>query len=182
MSTGGLTALARWGFGRSPRPSQIDPALKVRVSVIILRGERILLTRHRRDARFYWVLPGGGLEAGEGLVECAVREVREETGLDVKILRLLYIGEVLPPSREKHVLNLVFLGEVEPDQRLHPSRHWQSEEPHFVPLEDLASVDLYPPIAIEILEDVQAKWQGSIRFLGNLWRNMEEVPEWRSSD
>ncbi len=51
-------------------------------------------------------------------------------------------------------------GGVEMDQPLRPSRHWQIEEPHFIPLEDLASIDLYPPIAIEILEDAHAKWQG----------------------
>jgi 8-oxo-dGTP diphosphatase len=182
MSPRGLTALARWGFGRGPRPPRTEPALKVRVSVVVLRGERILLTRHRRDARFYWVLPGGGLETGEDLATCAAREVREETGLDAKILRLLYVGEVLSPSRKQHVLNLIFLGEVEPDQPLRPSRHWQIEEPHFIPLEDLASIEFYPPIAIEILEDAEAKWQGPIRLLGNLWRNMDETPEWRSPD
>lgn len=178
MAAEGLMALSRWGLGRRPCPSQDKPAVKVRVSAVILRGEKILLIRHRRDARFYWVLPGGGLEIGESLMACAAREVHEETGLDVKILRLLYVGEILYPSRKKHVLNLIFLGEqAETDQRIRPSRHWRIEEPHFIPLGDLASIELYPPIAIEILEDAQAEWQGPIRFLGNRWRDMDEGSE-----
>jgi len=179
MAVAGMTLLSRWGFGRNPSPSQKVPALKVRVSVVILRGGKILLIRHRRDARFYWVLPGGGLETGEGLVAGAAREVREETGLDVKILRLLYVAEVLSPSGKKDVLNLIFLGEqAEEGQRIRPSRQWQVEEPHFLPLDDLPSIDLYPPIAIEIVEDALAEWQGPIRFLGNVWRDMDAVREW----
>lgn len=148
--------------------------MKVRVSVVLVRGEEILLIRHRRDARFYWVLPGGGLESRESLAACAAREVREETGLEVRIPRLLYVGEVRSPSGGKHVLELIFLGElVEPGQPIRPSRHWTIEEPRFIPLQDVPSLELYPAIAFEILEDVQAGWDGPIRFLGNLWVDVD---------
>jgi ADP-ribose pyrophosphatase YjhB (NUDIX family) len=145
------------------------------VSVVIIRGDEILLIRHRRDARFYWVLPGGGLEPGESLAACAAREIWEETGLDVRVPRLLYVCEVLSPSHRKHVLDLIFLGELmEIDQPIRPSRHWTIEEPRFIALEDLPSVELYPAIAFEILEDAQAGWDGPIRFLGNLWLDREQ--------
>lgn len=170
MESQGSTILSRLGIVRSPGPPQGEPGVKVRVSVVLVRGEEILVIRHRRDARFYWVLPGGRLERGEGLTECAAREVREETGLDVKVPRLLYVSEVLSLSGKKHVLDLTFLGElVEVGQPIRPSRYWTIEEPHFVRLLDLPSLELYPAIAFEILEDVQAEWNGPIRFLGNLW-------------
>lgn len=51
--------------------------------------ERILLTR--RTDNGLWCLPGGGLDAGESAAEACIREVREETGLDVKIVRLIGI-------------------------------------------------------------------------------------------
>ena len=161
MTVAGMTLLSRWGFGRKPHPGQEGPVLKVRVAVVMLRGETILLIRHRRDARLYWVLPGGGLETGEPLVAAAAREVREETGLDVQIRRLLYVAEVISPAGAQHVLNLIFLADqTEDDPRIRPSRQWQVEEPHFLPLDDLPSIYLYPPIAIQILKDAVAEWQG----------------------
>lgn len=170
----GLSVLSRWGLGRTERPSCEKRGLKVRGSVVLVRGGEILLIRHRRDARFYWVLPGGGLEEGERVTTCGAREVREETGLEINVRRLLYVSEVLSPSRKKHVMDLIFLGEsVEAGQPIRPSRHWTIEEPRFVPLRDLPSVELYPPIAFEILEDAQAGWEGPIRFLGNLWVDVE---------
>jgi ADP-ribose pyrophosphatase YjhB (NUDIX family) len=174
MEAEGLSIFSRWGLGRRERPSQEKRGLKVRASVVLVRGEEILLIRHRRDARFYWVLPGGGLEEGERVTTCAAREVREESGLDVKIRRLLYVAEVLSPSRKKHVLNLIFLGEpMEIDQAIRPSRHWTIEEPRFMPLRDLPSIEMYPPIAFEILEDAEMGWEGPIRFLGNVWVDAE---------
>ncbi|MGR6997985.1 NUDIX domain-containing protein [Yinghuangia aomiensis] len=52
----------------------------------------------RRDSG-NWVLPGGGMELGESLVGCVVREVREETGLDVEVTGLVGIF-----SDPKHVI------------------------------------------------------------------------------
>ena len=50
-------------------------------------GEKILITRRADNGQ--WVLPGGGLESGESLAEACVREMREETGLSVRVVRLL---------------------------------------------------------------------------------------------
>jgi ADP-ribose pyrophosphatase YjhB (NUDIX family) len=62
-----------------------------RYQAAILRGKEILLIKHREhtDGRSYWVLPGGGIEAGETEIECVRREVREETNLKVRIEGLL---------------------------------------------------------------------------------------------
>ena len=46
-------------------------------------GRLLLIRRAREPGRGLWSLPGGRCEPGEGAAETAVREVREETGLDV---------------------------------------------------------------------------------------------------
>ncbi len=56
-------------------------------AVIFDTGGRILLQRRSDNGR--WGLPGGGVEIGESVVAAAVREVREETGLDVEVVRLI---------------------------------------------------------------------------------------------
>lgn len=50
-------------------------------------GDKVLLTRRADNGQ--WVLPGGGLELGESLAEACAREVLEETGLTVRVVRLL---------------------------------------------------------------------------------------------
>ncbi len=57
--------------------------------------ERILLTRRSDNGR--WCLPGGHMEAGESAPEACAREVREETGLEVAVGRL--IGVYSTPHR-----------------------------------------------------------------------------------
>ena len=69
----------------------MNSARHTRYSAAILRGNQILMVKHREhaDGRSYWVLPGGGIEAGETELECVRREVREETNLEVSVEALL---------------------------------------------------------------------------------------------
>jgi len=64
------------------------------VGALIFEQDRILLVERGRDPlKGYWSLPGGVLETGETLAEGIVREVREETGLDVRPAAVLEIFE-----------------------------------------------------------------------------------------
>jgi ADP-ribose pyrophosphatase YjhB (NUDIX family) len=57
------------------------------VNVAVISEGRILLTK-RADFET-WVLPSGGVEEGESLAQAAIRETKEETGLDVELTRLV---------------------------------------------------------------------------------------------
>ena len=63
----------------------------MRAQVVVLRDGEILLARHEAADRTYWVLPGGRIEPGETPEEAAIRELDEEAGLRVRILRQLFV-------------------------------------------------------------------------------------------
>lgn len=55
----------------------------VRVSAIIVKDNKILLIHRKKNGEEYWVFPGGGVEDTETVQEGIIREVKEETNLDV---------------------------------------------------------------------------------------------------
>ena len=69
------------------------------VAAVIFQDERVLL--QRRDDNRQWGLPGGSVEPGESVRTAIIREVREETGLDVEPLRL--IGVYSDPANHQIV-------------------------------------------------------------------------------
>lgn len=63
--------------------------MRDRGSVVIIENSKVALIRRERDDRTYYVFPGGGMEAGETIEECAKREAFEELGVNVEINELL---------------------------------------------------------------------------------------------
>ena len=80
-------------------------APRVGVGVIVVRDGMILLgQRLGSHGSGTWALPGGHLEFGESPEQCAVREVREETGLEVSnIVRGPYTSDVFAPEGKHYV-------------------------------------------------------------------------------
>lgn len=87
-----------------------DP--KVAAVVFITDAGRVLMVRRAVDPQMgKWALPAGYIDYGEDPREAAVREVQEETGLEVRISRLI---DVLgPDSRQEGPASIVLLFEAE---------------------------------------------------------------------
>jgi len=137
------------------------------VSVIVTTEDnKILLVRHRKGNRLYWVLPGGRLEYGETFHECAVRELKEETGLDIEVEKFCFLSEAIAPDRSRHIVNIYLKGKVV------GGTVKLGNEPvlagvDFIALSELEKMTLFPPIARTIL-DALPEFAGGIRYLGNL--------------
>jgi 8-oxo-dGTP pyrophosphatase MutT (NUDIX family) len=78
----------------APKPNSIVPA----VTAVVEDNEGRVLLIHRVD-NDRWALPGGQVELGERVAETVIREVREETGIEVEVLALTGVY-----SDPKHVI------------------------------------------------------------------------------
>jgi len=82
------------------------------VRAVVLDGSgRLLMLRQEHEGRSIWMLPGGAIEEFENAEQAAIREVKEETGLDVGIKSLLWHVEEVSGPRGQRFVNF-FLAEV----------------------------------------------------------------------
>jgi ADP-ribose pyrophosphatase YjhB (NUDIX family) len=110
---------------------------KFTVGVVALvqdEAGRVLLFKHtyRRDKP--WGLPGGSLQPGESLERCLARELREETGMEIEVDRLLSAA-AHPERRRVDTIFACRLADGEGLERFRPSA--EVSEARFFPLDDL---------------------------------------------
>jgi 8-oxo-dGTP diphosphatase len=141
---------------------------RLRVSVIIIEDERILLVRHEKSGRSYWVLPGGGVDFGETLEEAAVRELKEETNLDITLDRLVFADDILPKDLHRHVVDVYFTAKVVGGE-LRLGQNSVMHEVRFFPLEEFRNLPFEPNIADRIIEGYKRGFPDSANYLGNMW-------------
>lgn len=94
-----------------PRTYPTRPYLAV--SAAIFRGGKVLIVRRgRAPAKGIYTLPGGGVELGETLEQAVIREVREETSLDIEPVELIGFRQVIARDTagrvERHFVILPF--------------------------------------------------------------------------
>ena len=77
------------------------------VDIIIHKDGKILLIK-RKNPPFGWALPGGFVDEGETVEQAAIREAKEETGLDVQLETLLYVYSDPRRDMRQHTLSIVF--------------------------------------------------------------------------
>jgi ADP-ribose pyrophosphatase YjhB (NUDIX family) len=135
--------------------------MRVKARAVVVRDGRLLVSRERRRGTEHVLLPGGRVRNGESITEALVREVAEETGLDVFPDRLLYVAEVVG-SYGAHDLDVIWLA--------------QPRDPASVGSDSLVAFDsplaasIMPPIVDRIAVDAERGWPSEPRWLGNLRR------------
>lgn len=111
------------------------PYLAVDGVVRLWEGERFkgIVLIERRYEPLGYALPGGFVEVGETVEEAVLREVKEETGLDAQIVKLL--GVYSEPNRDPrfHVVSVVFVLDANGE----PKGGDDAKEALVFPLEDL---------------------------------------------
>jgi len=145
---------------------------RIRVSAILTWQGRLLLCRQEKPGKEYWLLPGGGVDGGETLVEALRRELREELAIeaDVQFEGPVAIVESIAPKAlqlGKHVVHIIFaadlshrgLHDVETkDAAVRGARLFSEDE--------LADVVVHPPIKRFL---VRRQPGDPAVYLGSVW-------------
>jgi ADP-ribose pyrophosphatase YjhB (NUDIX family) len=147
---------------------------RIRVSALLGREDRLLLCRHEKAGREYWLLPGGGVDLGESLDRALKRELAEELGItdDVPIEGPIAVADSISPvvgggPPAKHVVHIIFAGYLG-DRSLETvtSQDVAVRGHRLFGLEELPGLPLHPPIQRFLM-----RWQPGdpTVYLGSLW-------------
>ncbi len=146
----------------------MDPSsnIRIRVAGLILENDKILLIAHKKNGEIYWLLPGGGVDYGESLIEALEREFQEELNIKIKTQSVALISDSIDPSGDRHVLNICFYCSIDDgelrlgiDERLHDFDFFSRDE--------ISGLIIHPPIndsLINILERNE-----DCLYVGKLW-------------
>jgi ADP-ribose pyrophosphatase YjhB (NUDIX family) len=168
---------------------------RIRVSALLRWQDRILLCRHEKPGKEYWLLPGGGVDAGESLVDALQRELSEEVGLrdkiplegPVAIVDSISPGAQRPvreaeqwreaagaarlpqhaPPVQKHVVHIIFAGDLSGRSLEQVESHDAAVRGHrLFRVDELDGVVLHPPI-----QRFLRRWRPGdpVAYLGALW-------------
>jgi 8-oxo-dGTP pyrophosphatase MutT (NUDIX family) len=116
-------------------PSYLEPTATVGAGVLILHQGHVLLVQMNYGSfKGHWVQPGGKVEPDEHPEQAAVREVREETGLDVEVTDMIGVRHRIRPENQPPDVYYLFRAkikgiDIEQSQLPHfPKLAWPSDE------------------------------------------------------
>uniref|UniRef100_A0A6T7UFD1 Nudix hydrolase domain-containing protein n=1 Tax=Pyramimonas obovata TaxID=1411642 RepID=A0A6T7UFD1_9CHLO len=128
------------------------PVPRVGVGVLLIKGEDEILVGQRKGSHGsgFYALPGGHLEFGESWEQCAVREVLEETGIELleSSVSFAAVNNNVMTTENKHYITIFMKAKVPPEteaQNMEPHKcegwiwvkYTEVPKPAFMPLQQL---------------------------------------------
>jgi ADP-ribose pyrophosphatase YjhB (NUDIX family) len=145
---------------------------RIRVSALLRWSGQILLCRHEKPGKEYWLLPGGGVDVGESLTDALQRELAEEIGIDedLPVEGPVCIVDSIAPKwtfSSKHVVHIVFAGDLSGRSLEAVRSEDAAVRGHALfGVDDLDGIVLHPPI-----QRFLRRWRPGdpVAYLGALW-------------
>ena len=145
---------------------------RIRVSAILRWHGRMLLCRHEKPGKEYWLLPGGGVNSGESLVDALHRELAEEIGIDeeLPLEGPVAVADSIAPAQSlatKHVVHIIFAGDLGGRSLEAVTSKDAAVRGHrLFALDELETVVVHPPI-----QRFLGRWQPGdpAVYLGSMW-------------
>jgi 8-oxo-dGTP diphosphatase len=142
---------------------------RIRVAAVVVENGAVLLVKHRKDGREYWMLPGGGVDYGESLHEALARELLEETGLCIAPGDLVLANDTIAPDGSRHVVNLYFRATVV------SGTPGVGDDPRvvdvaYMPCTELQDAPLMPDIREELQALLACSRSSGTVYIGPRWR------------
>jgi ADP-ribose pyrophosphatase YjhB (NUDIX family) len=166
---------------------------RIRVSALLRWQDQILLCRHEKPGKEYWLLPGGGVDSGESLVDALQRELLEEVGLEDELPLegpIAIVDSISPAAKPsvrgadlgresggtgrfsqrepgKHVVHIIFSGDLSGRSLEQVESHDAAVRGHrLFRVDELGGVVLHPPI-----QRFLRRWRPGdpVVYLGALW-------------
>ena len=126
------------------------------VRVIIENDEqKILMVKQEHPERTVWMVPGGGIEEGETAAEAGVREMKEETGLDVTVGPMIFHIEEVSEKRGQRFVNFFMATVAGGDMHLGMDPEFDAEHQVLKELKFLSreEIQALPHVYPEFLRD-----------------------------
>jgi 8-oxo-dGTP diphosphatase len=141
---------------------------RIRLGGVVVQRGKILLVKHKRNDREYYLLPGGGLEWGETCAQGLNREFEEELSVQVKVGPLLMVNESIEPHGRRHILNLTFQARI-CGGTLNVNSDYRLKGVGWFDRKSFQKLIFYPEIRREILHAWKNKFKPQAKLIATPW-------------
>lgn len=116
----------------------------VGAATVVVRDGKVLVGRDTRKGEEIFGVPGGHWESGESLKECAVREVKEESGVACKNVKLISVYDFYRADKQKSYVTIGMSAEYESGEMINQMEEGRMEWAWYLPQEALG-LNLFAP-------------------------------------
>lgn len=145
-------------------------SIRIRAAGILVKDGKILLVRHEKNDKSYWLVPGGGVDFGETVEQAVIREYQEEVGLPIKVGPMVLVHDSIPLNKHRQVLNIYFMVTAE-HFNIQVTQDAVLRDAAFYDLTEFAQMQVNPDVKKEILDGLANAWANGCQYLGNRWHD-----------